>query len=117
LWKENDADGLDNSVEGGMKRYATYLWQETKRFPVYRIQTNDHRVARKLKKRKNTKLVLYGINVPLWVFQITYSCPRLAILGLGNITGQCVQETADKGEFVSYTLPYMDITNEDGVQL
>jgi hypothetical protein len=98
-----------------IKHFATYLWQETKRFPVYRIQTNDHRVARKLKKRKNTKLVFYGINVPLWIFQITYSCPRLAILGLGNITGQCVQETADKGEFVSYTLPYMDTQTGDDV--
>ena len=95
-----------------IKHFATYLWQETKRFPVYRIQTNDHRVARKLKKRKNTKLVLNGINIPLWVFQITYSSPRLAILGLGNITGEDVRETADTGVFVSYTLPYMDIKND-----
>ncbi len=100
-----------------IKHLTTYLWQETKRFPVYRIQTNDHRVARKLKKRKNTKLVLNGINIPLWVFQITYSSPRLALLGLGNITGEDVRETADTGVFVSYTLPYMDITNEEGVQL
>ena len=103
---------MDGQMAQRIKHFATYLWQETKRFPVYRIQTNDHRVARKLKKRKNTKLVLNGINIPLWVFQITYSSPRLAILGLGNITGEDVRETADTGEFVSYTLPYMDITND-----
>jgi len=117
LWEENDADGVDNSVDGGMKRYTTYLWQETKRIPIYRIQTNDHRVARKFKKLKNTKLIMYGVNSPIWVFQIKHSSPRLALLGLSNITGEDVRETADTGVFVSYTLPYMDITNEDGVQL
>ena len=95
-----------------IKHFATYLWQETKRISVYRIQTNDHKVARKLKKRKNTKLVMYGVNAPIWIFQIKYSSPRLALLGLGNITGEDVRETADTGVFVSYTLPYMDITND-----
>ncbi|MBT3947787.1 MAG: hypothetical protein HN999_00420 [Candidatus Marinimicrobia bacterium] len=100
-----------------IKHLETYLWQETKRIPVYRIQTNDHKVARKLKKREKAKLVMYGVNAPIWSFQIKYSSPRLALLGLGNITGEDVRETADTGVFVSYTLPYMDITNEEGVQL
>ena len=39
------------------------------------------------------------------------------LLGLGNITGEDVRETADTGIFVSYTLPHMDITNDDGSQL
>jgi len=98
-----------------IKPFATYLWQETKRIPVYRIQTNDHRVARKLKKRKNTKLVMYGVNAPIWIFQIRYSSPRLAILRLGNITGEDVRETADTGIFVSYTLPHMDTQTGDNV--
>ena len=108
---------MDGQMAQRIKHFATYLWQETKRIPVYRIQTNDHKVARKLKKRKNAKLVMYGVNSPVWVFQIKYSSPRLALLGLGNITGEDVRETADTGVCVSYTLPYMDITNEDGVQL
>lgn len=92
---------------------ATYLWQETKRLPVYRIQTNDRMVARKLKKRNNVKLVLWGMNSPIWVFQIKYSSPRRATIGLGSITGEKVEKTADTGVFVSYTLPYMD-TKERG---
>tara|TARA_B100001964_G_C14066223_1_gene523753 strand:- start:529 stop:837 length:309 start_codon:yes stop_codon:yes gene_type:complete len=96
-----------------LERYVTFIWQEIKRDPIYRIQTNDHRVTRKLKKRKKAKLVLWGLNTPIWVFQIEYSSPRRAIIGLGNITGEGTEETDDIGEFVSYTLPYMD-TKERG---
>ena len=106
---------MDGQMAQRIKHFATYLWQETKRIPVYRIQTNDHRVARKLKKRKNTKLVMYGVNAPIWIFQIRYSSPRLALLGLGNITGEDVRETADTGIFVSYTLPHMDTQTGDNV--
>jgi hypothetical protein len=96
---------------GELERYATFIWQEIKRDLIYRIQTNDHRVARKLKKRKKAKLVLWGLNAPIWVFQIKYSSPRRAIIGLGNITGEDVEKTAYTGIFVSYTLPYMDTQN------
>ena len=97
-----------------IKHHATYLWQEVNRIPVYRIQTNDQRIARKLSKREKTKLCVVGLNAPFWVFQIKYSSPRKAVMGLSNITGEGVQELPDLGVFVSYTLPYMD-TKREGV--
>ena len=97
-----------------IERYATYMWQEVKRLPVYRFQTNDHRIARKLKKRPKSKLVLFGINSPVWVFQLRYSSPSRALIGLSNLTGADVQSLPKYDVFVSYTLPYMDIqTNDD----
>lgn len=92
-----------------IKQYSTYLWQEVNRIPVYRIQTNDHRIARKLKKRQKAKLTVFGINAPFWVFQLQYSSPTKAVIGLSNITGEDVKELPEYGVFVSYTLPYMDI--------
>ena len=96
-----------------LKQYSTYLWQEVNRIPVYRVQTNDKEIARKLSKRPKAKLCVVGLNAPFWVFQIKYSSPRKAVMGLSNITGEGVQELPDLGVFVSYTLPYMD-TNQGG---
>ena len=82
------------------------------RKPIYRIQTTDHRVARKLKKRKNAKLRMYGINAPMWVFELSYSSPRYAIIGLSNITDADVKESSDTGVFVSYTPKQLTITKD-----
>ena len=91
-----------------LKQYATYMWQEQKRVPVYRFQTNDHKIARKLKKRPNAKLCVFGINAPVWVFILRYSSPAKALLGLSNITGEEVEKLPEYEVFVSYTHPYMD---------
>ena len=96
-----------------IKHHATYLWQEVNRIPVYRIQTNDQRIARKLSKREKTKLCVVGLNAPFWVFQLRYSSPKKAILGLGNITHEDVHELPELSIFVSYTLPQMG-TNSRG---
>ena len=95
-----------------LEEYTTYMWQLQPRKPQYRIQTTDHRVARKIKKRKNAKLCMYGINAPIWIFELTYSSPRYAIIGLSNITGQDVQETSDTGVFVSYTVKQLTVTKD-----
>ena len=95
-----------------LEEYASYIWQMEKRKPVYRIQTDDHRVARKLKKRPNAKLCSYGVNAPNWIFQVQYSSPSYAVIGLGNITGADVKETSDSGVFVSYTPKQLTIINE-----
>ena len=93
-------------------QYATYIWQLQVRKPIYRIQTNDHRVARKLKKRQNAKLCMYGVNAPLWIFELSYSSPKYALIGLSNITGQDVGESSDMGVWVSYTPKYLTIEKE-----
>jgi len=88
-----------------LKTYATYMWQEQKRVPIYRFQTNDHKIARKLKKRPNAKLCVFGINAPFWVFIIRYSSPSRAILGLGNLTGEEVENLPEYDVFVSIPIP------------
>ena len=86
-----------------LEEYTTYIWQMESRKKYYRIQTDDHRVARKLKKRTNAKLCMYGINAPFWIFEREYSSPKYAIIWLSNITGADVVESSDTGVFVSYT--------------
>ncbi len=84
-----------------LEQYSTFIWQMERRKPIYRIQTNDHRVARKLKKRPKAKICVWGINAPFWIFQVQYSSPSYAVIGLSNITGADVEETSESGVFVS----------------
>ena len=93
-----------------LDRYSTFIWQMERRKTIYRIQTDDHRIARKLKKRTNASLCCYGINAPFWIFQVQYSSPSYAVVGLSNITGADVEETSDYGVFVSYTPKQLTIT-------
>ena len=95
-----------------LEQYSTYIWQVQIRKPIYRIQTDDHRVARKLKKRKNAKLCIYGVNKPMWVFELSYSSPKYAIIGLSNITDAEVEESSDTGVFVSYTPKQLTIEKD-----
>ena len=95
-----------------LEEYTTYIWQVEPRKKYYRIQTNDHRVSRKLKKRPNAKLCMYGVNAPFWIFELSYNSPKYAVIGLSNITGADVEETDDMGVFVSYTPKQLTIEND-----
>ena len=46
----------------------------------------------------------------LWIFELSYSSPKYALIGLSNITGADVEETSDYGVFVSYTPKQLTIT-------
>ena len=105
-----------------IERHTTYMWQEQKGHPYYRIQTNDNRVAKKLKNRarghtwKNGEKVKTGNpqdviqvsfspNKPLWIFQLKYSSPKTAQRGLSRITNAKVKQSPVGDLWVAYTLP------------
>ena len=95
-----------------LEEYTTYIWQVETRKKYYRIQTDDHKVSRKLKKRPNARLCVYGVNAPFWVFEVSYNSPKYALIGLSNITGADVIETDDMGVFVSYTPKQLTIEKD-----
>lgn len=68
-----------------MVSYTTSLWQEQRRKPYYRIQTDDPVVARKLRRRTTFKLVCIWINQVQWMFRGTYSTPQKAKLSLQRL--------------------------------
>ena len=55
---------------------------------------------------------MFGVNAPFWVFEVSYSSPKYAVIGLSNITGADVEETDDMGVFVSYTPKQLTIEND-----
>lgn len=90
-----------------MVRFTTSLWQEQKRKPYYRIQTEDPLVARKLRRRTTFKLVGIWINQAQWIFRGTYSSPYKAKISLERLTGQKVNKDAVTGGFVAETRPIL----------
>ena len=88
-----------------LKQYATYMWQEQKRHPFYRIQTNDPEINRKLHRRSRCKLAVKALNSNLWVYRVTYSSPKKAFNGLMALTLKEVSFVDQEDIFVSYTYP------------
>lgn len=94
-----------------MIKYTTSCWQEQRRKPYWRIQTNAPTVARKLRRRTTFKLVCCGINTTLWIFRGKYSTPQKANLSLQRLTGQKVKKDGVTGGFVAVTYPILTPKN------
>ena len=93
--------------------YESYVWQLEKHKPIFRITTNDHKVARKLMKKENVFMLSYGIqDSTSWTFQTSYESLSYAVIGLGSVTNADVVESSFDGIFVSYT-PKQSKTNFD----
>ena len=90
-----------------MVSYTTSCWQEQRRKPYWRIQTDDPTVARKLRRRTTFKLVCTWINQVQWIFRGKYSTPQKAKLSLQRLTGQKVEKDAVTDGFVAVTKPIL----------
>jgi hypothetical protein len=98
--KQAHLDCVD-SING----YVTYLWQELRGKPEFRIQTKDSRIARKLKRRQQFSLAVEGINTILWVFRGKYSTPQKARQSLSRLTNAPVKWDSIDEVFYSKTYP------------
>lgn len=52
----------------------------------------------------------FGIDKPIWIFQIQFKSPHIAKKSFARITGASVEESVEKGVFAAYTLPPRTIT-------
>jgi hypothetical protein len=64
------------------------LWQEqSNNYRFYRMETNDGHIARKLRRRENTKDGGYYMNRTRWTFCLQYASLKSAKRGLEIISG------------------------------
>lgn len=75
---------------------CTYMWYVAP--GTFNIQTDEPKVASKLSRRKSMKLVAWGVNTYLRVFQISNLRPDNARRMLRHITGQETKKEAVIGE-------------------
>lgn len=90
-----------------MDKYTTSCWQELRRKPYWRIQTDDPAVVRKLRRRTTFKLVCCGLNTALLIFRGTYSTPYKAKISIQRLTGQKAKKDAVTGGYVVETYPIL----------
>ena len=88
-----------------MKPYKTYMWQEVYGDPVFRIQTNDPAIHKRMRQRKDFTLVLWGLNTRLWVYKAQFYTPQKARQALSRITRQEIHKDASDGSFYAETYP------------
>ena len=74
----------------------TYMWREQRGKLFYRFQTDDYKIAAKMKARKKFTLTGRGMNCSLWIFQTEFSRSDIAKKALKTLTGNSVK--TDKKE-------------------
>lgn len=90
------------------KGIQTHLWQESRGLEYWRIQTEDPTIYRKLAKRKDMKLVGWGINRYIRIFQTRYFSPNEARRSFRRIVGQKIGKSDATGVFSAITTAIMD---------
>ncbi len=63
------------------------MWQEIRGENFYRFQTENRDAANKMKRREKFKLVGFGYNCKLWIFQAIFTRPIVARKALKTLTG------------------------------
>ena len=74
-----------------MNKTFTYMWREAPEITgdkIYRFQTSDPRINRKMRRRKDFELSLFGINDKVWVYRTRKYSLKDAKKTLKAITGQ-----------------------------
>ena len=87
-----------------MGKYKTYIWPMGHGSKAFRFQTNDPRIARKLKRTKGWKSVVSECNKPIWIFQKDFHTPQDARKKLSSLTKVSkLKKGEDVGEFYAET--------------
>ena len=84
-------------------KIGTYMWQEVYGDPVFRFQTNDPAINKRMRQRADFSLVLWGLNTNLWVYQAQFYSPREARRTLRRITRQDILFNAVSDVFYAQT--------------
>ena len=87
-----------------MDNYSTYIWQMGHGSKTFRFQTDDPRIARKLRKTNGWESVVSECNRPIWIFQKDFHTPQDARKKLSSLTKVSkLKKGDDDGEFYAET--------------
>lgn len=66
------------------------MWKEEQRGKLYRFQTDDPLVNKRMNQRKNFYLIGWSVNTRLWIFQVQLHTQQNALRTLKALTGNNV---------------------------
>ncbi len=72
------------------------MWQEQRGVMVFRFQTDESRIAEKMRRRKRFILTGEGLNCKLWIYIATFYSPQKARGALAQLTGRKVKKDSCK---------------------
>lgn len=90
-----------------MDKYTTFLWQELRGKPYYRIETDDPQVVRKLLRRKSCTISGEYPHQYGYQFVTTYSTPQKARQSLKRLTNGVLEKDPDTGGYLVKTYPIL----------
>ena len=90
-----------------MAKYISYLWREIANDNIWRIQTPDPEIKRKLNRRKSAILVGVCFNHPMVIYRLQYYTPQKAKQSFQRLTGQKIKKDSDDGVFYAETYPIL----------
>ena len=87
-----------------MDSYNTYMWQVGSGTGIFRFQTNDPRIADKLRRANNWKQILTYCNKPIWIFEKSFHTPQDARKKLRSLCKVSkLEKGSASGEFYAET--------------
>jgi len=79
------------------------MWQEVYGEPTFRFQSNDPKVKKRMRQRKDFTLVAWGLNTLLSVYQARFYSPKEARRTLRRITRQKIKKDYSESMFIAKT--------------
>ena len=89
-----------------MDKYRSYLWREVPNDNIWRIQTSDPEIKRKLNRRKSASLVGECFNHPMVVYRLKYYSPQKAKQSFQRLTNQKIKKALRMACFMQKPIPY-----------
>lgn len=99
-----------------MDKYRSYLWREVSNENIWRIQTPDPEIKRKLNRRKSASLVGECFNHPMVIYSLKYYSPQKAKQSFQRLTNQKIKKSSEDGVFYAETYPILTNKNKDEVE-
>ena len=93
----------------------TAMWKSNpydKQSDTWKIQTEEPKVIRKLRKRRDTSVVAWAINSNLLIFSIKYISRYKAMKGLKRLTGRSVYYNAEEKVILTKNAPILTSKKE-----
>jgi len=81
----------------------SYMWRELYGEPVYRFQTNDPSINKRMRQRGDFHLVGWGVNCKLWIYISSFFRPSEALRTFRRITRSKVKKDSLGGVFYAKT--------------
>jgi hypothetical protein len=94
---------------------SSYLWQELRGIPTFRLQTSDQTIARRLQKRNDFQEIGFFINGSEWLFQKTFYSNDRALQSFRRVTRLEINYNAFRDEYYTISPPIVDIKMESDV--